>query len=69
MLKWQQWGFFENVDLTDRVEDILWSHLINDPDYSYVGVYEGGFYYSKGVWRSEPVSLMNNNIRYINAQG
>lgn len=69
LLKWQQWGFFENVDLTDRVEDILWSHLINDPDYSYVGVYEGGFYYSKGVWRSEPVSLMNNNIRYINAQG
>ena len=67
--KWQAWGFFENVDITNRPEDVLWKHLINDPAYSYVGIHEGGYYYAKGVWRSEPVSLMTDNIRYINAQG
>lgn len=69
LIKWQGWGFFKNVDLTDSPDDILWQHFIKDPAYSYVGVYEGGYTYAKGVWRSEPISLMTNNIPYINAQG
>jgi len=66
---WQQWGFFMNVDLTDDLSKILWKHFIGEPDYSYVGAYEGGYYYAYGVWRPEVTSLMINNIPYINAPG
>jgi len=64
---WQQWGFYLNVDLTNNLNDILWKHFIGEPNYSYVGAYEGGYYYAYGVWRPEPTSLMINNINYINA--
>ena len=37
------------------------------PGYERVGVYEGGFYYSFGVWRPEISSCMVNNIDYYNA--
>ena len=66
---WQGWGFFQNVDVTSDVNEVLWKHIIADPTFSYVGTYEGGYTYATGVWRSEPISLMNNNISYINAAG
>ena len=65
--RWQVWGFFRNVDITNDASTILWNHIIADPAYPYVGIYEGGYTYATGVWRSEPTSLMNNNISYINA--
>lgn len=64
---WQQWGFYLNVDLTNDLNSILWKHFIGDPNYSYVGAHEGGYYYAYGVWRPEVTSLMINNITYINA--
>lgn len=64
---WQEWGYFRNVDLTNNTNTILWNHIIADPAYSYVGAYEGGYTYGTGVWRSEPSSIMNNNISYFNA--
>lgn len=67
LIKWQEWGFFKNVDLTDDPSTILWKHFIADSTYSYVGVYEGGYTYTSGVWRPESVSLMADNIQYINA--
>lgn len=66
---WQQWGFFMNVDLTNDLNRILWKHFIGEPDYSYVGAHEGGYYYAYGVWRPEVTSLMIHNIPYINAPG
>jgi uncharacterized protein YjdB len=66
---WQQWGFYGNVDLTDDLNRILWKHFIGEPNYSYVGAHEGGYYYAYGVWRPEVTSLMINNIPYINAPG
>lgn len=65
--QWQQWGFDLNVDLTNNLSEILWKHFIGDPNYSYVGAYEGARYYAFGIWRSEPKSLMIDNIAYINA--
>ncbi|MBO5707827.1 MAG: hypothetical protein J6S01_00685, partial [Bacteroidales bacterium] len=39
-----------------------------DPQYSnIVDVYEGAFFHTRGVFRSEPTSCMNNNIPYYNA--
>lgn len=66
---WQEWGYFLNVDVTNNLDTILWNYFIDDPDYSYVGAYEGGYTYASDVWRPEPSTLMNNNIPYINAPG
>src|SRR3989339_413107 len=64
---WQNYGHFRNADLTNNLSTILWKHFIGDPLYSYVGAYEGAYYYAYGVWRPESGSLMINNIAYINA--
>ena len=61
-------GFYENISLSGNMKDVPWSHLIFDPQYSNtVDVYEGAFYHSRGVLRSEPTSCMHNNIPYYNA--
>lgn len=42
--------------------------MIYDPQYSNtVDIYEGAFFHSRGVFRSEPTSCMHNNIPYYNA--
>ncbi len=64
----KNYGFYENVSLTGGMHDVPWSHMIYDPQYSnVVDVYEGAHYHTRGVWRSEPTSCMNNNIPYYNA--
>lgn len=66
--KFKSWGFFENVSLEGSVYDVPWAHMIFDPQYSNtVDVYEGAYYHTRGVYRSEPTSCMNNNIPYYNA--
>lgn len=61
-------GFYENISLSGNMRDVPWSHLFFDPQYSNtVDVYEGAFYHSRGVFRSEPTSCMHNNIPYYNA--
>ena len=64
----QSYGFYQNVSLTGSMKDVPWAHLIYDPQYSNtVDVYEGAFFHSRGVFRSEPTSCMHNNIPYYNA--
>ena len=61
-------GFYENISLSGNMQEVPWSHLIFDQQYSNtVDVYEGAFYHSRGVFRSEPTSCMHNNIPYYNA--
>lgn len=62
-------GQFLNVSLTNDPERVYWSHLIGHPRYPYVGLFEGGKYYSKGVGRSEIKSAMENSktVFYFNA--
>ena len=61
-------GWYENIELTEDMHQVGWAHLLFHPSYSdVVDVYEGGYYYSRGVFRSEPVSCMNNNIPYFSA--
>ncbi len=69
LVQWQGYNHFLNVDLTNNLSAILWKHFIGEPNYSYVGAYEGAYYYQSGVWRPESGSLMINNINYINAPG
>ncbi len=58
-------GWYENLSLTGKMQSVQWSHLIFDPRYSdLVDIYEGGYMHSRGVFRSEQNSCMNNNIPY-----
>ncbi len=64
----KSFGWYKNLSLTGNMYEVPWSHLIFHPTYSdKVDVYEGGFYHTRGVFRSEPNSCMNNNIPYYNA--
>jgi len=58
-------GWYENLSLTGKMNEVPWSHLIFDEKYSkIVDIYEGGFKHSRGVYRSEYNSCMNNDIPY-----
>lgn len=58
-------GWYDNISITGKMHNVTWSHLIFDPRYSdLVDIYEGGYMYSRGVFRSEQNSCMNNNIPY-----
>ena len=64
----KSYGFYDNISLTGSMHDVPWSHMIYDPQYSNtVDVYEGAFFHTRGVFRSEPTSCMHNNIPYYNA--
>lgn len=61
-------NWFRNLEFTGDMHKVGWSHLIFHPKYSdKVDVYEGGYMHNRGVFRSEPVSCMNNNIPYYSA--
>ena len=64
----QQNGLWMNLDLTADPQQILWKDFLTDTvKYPYVGAFEGGYYYGKGIWRPEYNSCMNDNIPYYNA--
>ena len=61
-------GWYRNLALTGDMDEVAWSHLIFHPKYSnIVDIYEGGYMHSRGIFRSEPNSCMNNNIPYFSA--
>lgn len=66
--EWQEYGFQMNLDFTDDTSEVLWKDFMGMDKYKQVGVYEGGYEYQYGVWRSEENSCMNNNVPYFNVQ-
>lgn len=61
-------GWFKNLSMSSDNKLVPWSHLIYNPYYSdYVDIYEGGYMHTRGVYRSEATSCMNNNIPYYSA--
>ncbi|MBP3537354.1 MAG: leucine-rich repeat protein [Muribaculaceae bacterium] len=59
-------GWYDNLELTGKTHQVGWSHLIFDPRYSdIVDIFEGGYMHSRGVFRSEQNSCMNNDIPYF----
>lgn len=61
-------GWGRNLEATGDINQVGWSHLIFNPKYSnVVDVFEGGFFHSRGVFRCESISCMNNNIPYFSA--
>lgn len=60
-------GWYDNLSLTGKMNQVPWSHLIFDNRYSdIVDIFEGGFMHARGVYRSEQNSCMNNYIPYYN---
>lgn len=60
------WGM--NLSLKGNYNDVPWLHLIQDRRFSdIVDIYEGGYFHSNGVYRSEYNSVMNNNVPYISS--
>lgn len=61
----KSYGWYDNLSLSGKMHGVGWSHLIYDSRYSdIVDLYEGGFMHSRGVFRSEQNSCMNNDIPY-----
>lgn len=64
----KSYGFYDNLSLTGNMYDVPWSHLIFDSQFlGTVDIYEGGFFHTRGVFRSESNSCMNNNVPYFSA--
>ena len=58
-------GWYDNLSLSGKMHEVPWSQLIFDDKYSdFVDIFEGGFMHSRGVYRSEQNSCMNNDIPY-----
>ncbi len=69
-IEWSRdnYGWYENVDVTSDRSRINWSGFLSDPLYSSaVGVYEGAYSYSYGVWRPTYESCMNSMYGSFNA--
>ena len=63
MNKAKGWG--RNLSLSGKMSEVDWSHLIFHPKYSgIVDIFEGGYMHTRGVYRSEQNSCMNNDIPY-----
>ena len=61
-------GWYKNLSMTSDGTQVPWAHLIYHPQYSdYVDMFEGGYMHSRGIYRSEATSCMNNNIPYFSA--
>ena len=65
---YKSYGWYKNLSLTSDATQVTWAHLIYNSKYSdYVDIFEGGYMHSRGVYRSEATSCMNNNIPYYSA--
>lgn len=66
--KYKYRGWYANISTNGIMTDVPWADMIFDPRYSnYVDIFEGGYGYTRGVWRSEANSCMNYAIPYYNA--
>ncbi len=61
-------GWYRNLSTNADYHTVEWAHLFAHPDYTnVVDMYEGGYFHSRGIYRSEATSCMNNNVPYYSA--
>lgn len=61
-------GWYKNLSMSGDMKRVPWAHLIYHENYSdYVDMFEGGYMHTRGMYRSEATSCMNNNIPYYSA--
>ena len=60
-------GWYQNLSTTGKLSQVPWADFIFDTHYSdYVDVYEGGYGYTRSIYRPEANSCMNYGIPYYN---
>ncbi|MCR5132640.1 MAG: M64 family metallopeptidase, partial [Bacteroidales bacterium] len=66
--KYEQYGWFANVDFTNDPKKIRWSAFLSDERYkNEVGIFEGAALYNLGAYRPSENSMMKDNAEYFNA--
>ena len=61
----QSLGWFQNLSLSGKMGDVPWRDFIFQEKYhTFVDIFEGGYMHTRGVYRSEQNSCMNNDIPY-----
>ena len=61
-------GWYRNLSDNGDHKTVEWAHLFAHPDYmNKVDMYEGGYFHTRGIYRSEANSCMNNNVPYYSA--
>lgn len=60
---WYGW----NISFTNDRNSVHWKQYFSTPGYTAVGLYEGAMLFTRGVWRPEQVSCMEDNRPYFNA--
>ena len=61
-------GWYKNLSTYSDHNRVPWAHLVFNPNYSNrVDMFEGGYMHTRGIFRSEITSCMNNNIPYFSA--
>jgi hypothetical protein len=59
-------GWSQNLSLTGKMNEVPWSHFIFHEKYhQIVDIFEGGYMHTRGVYRSEQNSCMNNEVPYF----
>ena len=62
----QSLGWFQNLSLSGKMSEVPWRDFIFHEKYSeFVDIFEGGYMHTRGVYRSEQNSCMNNDIPYF----
>lgn len=66
---YHKYNWMMNVDNTDDKSKVLWSQFIGNNSFSSenIGIYEGGFTYSMGIYRPTEESMMRHNQSPFNA--
>lgn len=64
-----EYGWYSNIDFTNNPTEVKWHSFLYDSRYASenLGVYEGGFVYTYGVWRPSENSIMKQNTGGFNA--
>lgn len=62
-----EYGLGANLSIDSDKTTVSWSSFIGASGYDEVGIYEGGYFYANGVYRSEYVSCMDDNRAYFSA--
>ena len=61
-------GWYRNLSDNGDHNTVEWAHLFDHPDYmNIVDMYEGGYFHTRGIYRSEANSCMNNSVPYYSA--
>lgn len=63
------YGWWKNIDFTGDPAQVKWAKFLQDPRYANkgLGVFEGAYTYSNGVWKPTETSIMLDNTGEFNA--